>query len=214
MENYMREYESLVTTREDKVDGIGPWYWLKSDSGAWDGPKTDWENHHKFKWFKHVTDWTCCVQAGACQGMYPRLLAYKFNTVYSFEPDRLNHYVACMNNQSDNVYILNAAIGKQTGTFTGVTRNHMDNVGMHRTEGCGPVAIISLDSLNFPFLGLLALDIEGYEYEAIQGAVQTIDRCSPVIVLERPGAPVKEILDKLGYKQDCESMADVVFVRR
>jgi FkbM family methyltransferase len=210
----MREFEGLVTTRETKVDGVGPWYWLKTDSGAWDGPKSDWENHHSQQWFKHITNWTCCVQAGACQGMYPRLLAYKFSTVYSFEPDRLNHYVATLNNQSENVFIFNAAIGKQTGTFTGVKRGFMDNVGMHKTEGPGPVPIIALDSLCLPVLGLLALDIEGYEYEAIQGAVDTINRCSPVIVLERPGAPVKEILDKLGYREDCQSMADVVFVRK
>lgn len=210
----MREYEDLLYTREETVDGVGPWHWIKSDSGAWEGPKTDWENDHKLKWFNHVTDWTCCVQAGACQGVYPRLLAERFSTVYSFEPDRLNHHVAVMNCQLPNVFILNAAIGRQTGTFTGVTRAHMDNVGMHRVEGPGPVPIIALDSFHLPVLGLLALDIEGYEYEAIQGAVETIDRCSPVIVLERPGSVVKELLFGMGYREDCGSVADVVFVRK
>ena len=47
-------YEDLVHIRYETVDGIGPWHWIKEDSGAWDGPKRDWEDHHKHKYFNHL----------------------------------------------------------------------------------------------------------------------------------------------------------------
>ena|ERR1700761_5725258 len=208
----MREFEDLVRIRDETVAGVGPWHWLKSDSGAWDGPKTDWENHHSQKWFKNVRDWTCCIQAGACQGMYPRLLSERFATVYAFEPDRINFHVANLNCQTEKIFLFNAAVGRASGTFTGIKREYMDNVGMHKTEGQGPIPIVAIDSLNLPVCGLLALDIEGYEYEAIQGAVGTIQRCRPVVVLERPGQAVRQILYDLGYEDQEDSMSDLVFV--
>lgn len=41
---------NLVEYYPDKqVGGIRGWYWIKTDSGAWDGPAKDWENHHLAK---------------------------------------------------------------------------------------------------------------------------------------------------------------------
>lgn len=209
----MHEYETLCYIRDQEVDGVGPWYWLKEDTGAWDGPKRDWEESHKEKWLKHVTNWDVCVQAGGCLGMYPRLLSKHFTNVYSFEPDALNFYVMGLNCQSDHIHRFQAAVGLSSGTFTGVLRSHADNVGMHKTGGQGTVPIFAIDSLGLPECGLLALDIEGYEYFAVQGAMETIKRCSPVVTLECPSTQTRELMTQLGYAADCVSVSDTVFIR-
>lgn len=206
----MRDFESLAGVRDASVDGIGPWYWLKQDTGAWDGPKTDFEDHHKHKWFKHVRDFDVCVQAGACQGMYPRLLSRNFGVVYAFEPDRLNFYIASLNNQVENVYLFNSALGE--GGFVHVARQSMDNVGMHQTKPDGVVPGLRLDSLELPKLGLLALDIEGYEIHALRGALETIQRCRPVITTECPSPEVRELLEGLGYAHEDVSVSDWVWI--
>lgn len=206
----MREFEDQVTTRDTPVDGVSPWYWLKRDTGAWDGPKTDFEDSHKHKWFTHVRDFDVCVQAGSCQGMYPRLLSRNFGVVYTFEPDRRNFYVASLNNQSENVYLFNAALGN--GGFVHVNRTSEDNVGMHQTVADGVVPAMRLDSFNMPKLGLLALDIEGYELYALQGALETIQRCRPVITTECPNSDVRELLMSLGYAHEDTSVSDWVWI--
>lgn len=209
----MHEYEELVYRKDQQVAGVGPWYWLKTDSGAWDGPKSDWEGHHQNKWFKHVKDWTCCVQAGSCLGMYPRLLSRIFGVVYTFEPDDLNHYVATLNCQVPNVFMFRAALGHKTGEFSAVERNHMDNVGMHKVNGSGCVPIMTVDSLQLPACGLIALDIEGYEMNAVKGMVDTLHRCSPVLVCEAPRQELVNFLGGMGYHPDEQSVSDTVFVK-
>jgi FkbM family methyltransferase len=208
----MHGFEKLVHRREETVSGVGPWYWLKEDTGAWIGPKADWEGHHSDKWFRHVKDYRVCVQAGACLGMYPRLLSDRFDVVYSFEPDRLNFYVANLNCQVGNVFLWNAALGHEA-SFTGLERQFRDNVGMHRVKDHGPIPIVAIDNLNLPYCDLLALDLEGYEVHALTGATETIDRCSPVITCECPSQGVKDLLRVLGYAEDCVSVSDVVYVR-
>ena len=209
----MRDYDHLIITRTDLVDGIGPWYWLKSDTGAWDGPKKDWEEHHSHKWFTHVKNWDVCFQAGSCLGMYPRLLNQRFARVYTCEPDPLNFFVAGLNCQRDGIHRFNAVVGERSGEFTGVVRSGMDNVGMHTTSGIGTTPILAIDTLNLPVCGLIALDIEGYEIHALRGAVETIKRCSPVVTCERPSGDVTELMRTLGYVADCESVSDTVFVQ-
>jgi FkbM family methyltransferase len=145
--------------------------------------------------------------------MYPRLLAERFTQVYACEPDPLNHFVARLNTQVDNVHLFNAAVGQESGTFTGVFRSGMENVGMHKTGGQGPIPILAIDTLNLPTCGLIALDIEGYELWALNGARKTIERCSPVITCECPGQQVLELMTELGYVADVQSVSDTVFVR-
>lgn len=49
-----------------------------------------------------------------------------------------------------------------------------------------PVTVASLDAVIPPTesVALLKLDIEGGEYDALKGAIQTIRRCQPVVLLE------------------------------
>jgi FkbM family methyltransferase len=44
------------------------------------------------------------------------------------------------------------------------------------------------------------LDVQGFEYDALLGLKETIDRARPILLVETPDDEVREVLDALGYK--------------
>ena len=73
-----------------------------------------------------------------------------------------------------------------------------------------PVKIKTLDSYNFQDVDIIKIDVEGFEYDVLLGATDTIDRCKPVVQVEmvygqphRFGHSVHDILkffEERGYK--------------
>ena len=200
---------------DKQVDNIQGWHWIATDSGAWDGPKQDWEESHRHhiistqestgKQFRTV------VQAGGNQGMYPRLLSQMFETVYTFEPDTLNFATLVLNTPVDNVVKMQCGLGGRMGTCT-VYQHTMQNTGMHTVVEGGRVPLIPLDVLQLSNVDLIMLDLEGYEFEAIQGALNTIRTWMPVIFAERPTEQLVVFLQNQGYTCLGLSKMDGVFV--
>lgn len=205
-------YNTEIYIRQDTVGGVGPWTWIKSDNGAWDGPKHDWETSHVDGIMDLVEDWSVCVQAGGNQGMYPRLLAEAFQHVYTFEPDPLNFYCLVDNCQKDNIYKMQAALGEHTG-LAKVNRGAMNNTGTHTvsTDGDCFVPMVTIDSLNLRSCGFIMLDIERYELQALKGALQTIERYKPVIQCECGNDEILNLLSPFGYKDVGKSKADTFY---
>ena len=205
----------LVYKRNDLVDGKGPWFWLKADGGpdggAWQGPKEDWEWDHKKNILEHCKNFGVVVQAGGCLGMYPRLLADIFETVYTFEPDPINFYVLGLNTPYDNIIKTQAALGAEDG-FCSSIRRCPTNAGMHQIEeNAGIIPMIAIDSLSFPKIDLLFLDMEGYEIKALAGAYETIFEHKPTLIIEKPNQDVLDFIEPIGYKLAVQSRYDCVF---
>jgi len=59
--------------------------------------------------------------------------------------------------------------------------------------------MIALDSLALTDIDLIELDLEGYEYDALLGAKETIERNKPVLIIENAADEVKQFLSTLGY---------------
>lgn len=205
-------YSTEVYIRQDTVGGVGPWTWIKSDRGAWDGPKHDWEAGHVDGIGNLVEDWSVCVQAGGNQGMYPRLLADTFQHVYTFEPDPLNFYCLVDNCQKENIYKMQAALGEHTGLVK-VNRGAMNNTGTHTvsTDGDCFVPMITIDSLNLRSCDFIMLDIERYELQALKGALQTIEKFKPVIQCECGNDEILNLLRPYGYEVVATSKADTFY---
>ena len=209
--------ENLIDFYEDKeVDGIKGWHWIKSDSGAWAGPKDDWENHHKAAIEKFVPKHGTVIQAGGNLGMYPKLLSRMFDNVHTFEPDKLNYLTLTKNCEGiENLKSYNYALGSNEGVAEIKIRT-MNNVGMHQIQETndGDIPIKRLDTF-FPNLeecDLLMFDVEEYEFEVIKGAKRIIDTFEPILILERSKPELNAYLEEVyGYKYLAQSKMDGVY---
>lgn len=199
-----------------EVDGVQGWNWISSDSGAWDGPKRDWEDSHKRLILSHVRgnmSELTAVQAGGNLGMYPRLLSRMFSKVYTFEPDPLNFRCLVSNCTDENVVKMQVALGRDFD-FCYMNRLTMMNVGMHqvKVDNTAVIPVVPLDAFKIKNVGLLMLDLEGFEYSALLGAEQMIAESRPLLFCERPTPQVEQIIKDYGYRFIAESKLDNVYV--
>lgn len=200
-----------LTYIENKVNDIGPWVWSRNTC-SWEWQINDWEIHEK-KWFTHVKNFNVCVQAGGATGLYPRLLSERFNRVYTFEPDYENFYCLVNNCPSEKIIKIQAALGCRRG-LTDFTRD-LDIAGSgyvrEEIQANPTIPMMMIDDLELPEVNLLALDVENYESYVLKGAVETINRCKPVIICEH-GELVKDYLKGLDYIVAEGSAYDTIFI--
>lgn len=113
------------------------------------------------------------VQAGGHVGAYPIWLASHFRLVYTFEPNPVLYPALVLNTRRADYRIIASPL----------------SLGYQQKTKWSNGQVITLDSLQLPVCDLLCLDIEGGEHLALCGALQTIERHRPVILMEE--APIE-----------------------
>jgi FkbM family methyltransferase len=167
--------------------------------------------------YRHCRNFRVVIQAGGNCGVWPKAMGKQFDTVYTFEPDPVNFRCLCANAPAENIFKFNAALGLEH-ICVDLERNPT-NVGAHRVSGLGPIPTFCIDDLALTVCDLIYLDIEGREQMALEGGVDTIARCRPVIVVEDKGvagAAVGRIEtwlgDCFGYRVAERAHRDVILV--
>lgn len=207
---------SLVELREENIEGFFDWVWPKDagrsgDGGAWVGPMQDWKTSHALKYFEFVNSFGTAIQAGGNCGMYPRLFSKYFNEVYTFEPDALNFFCLSHNCRDAKVNKFQAGLGSSHRSVI-LIKGPSHNVGMHTIlDKPGATPLLMIDDFKYENLGLIQLDVEGFELDALKGAINTIEKHSPAIICERPSSDCKNLLSDLGYTERSTSIMDVIF---
>jgi FkbM family methyltransferase len=159
------------------------------------------------------------VQAGGNLGVFPKVMSRWFETVYTFEPDPELFEMMSRNAPERNVVKFQAALGCERGTV-GVSRERRQkdggssHEGIAHVSGKGVIPTLRVDDLGLRTCDLLYLDIEGYELYALRGAVETVDRCKPVVACE-----VNKSLEQMGgiTREDIHAwfrLHDYDFLRR
>lgn len=165
---------------------------------------------------QYIVDWSiaefvkpekCIVDIGAHIGMYTVPYARIAKHVHAFEcsPKSFNYLCAniALNDLHYKVTKHNVALGATTGTGTYYIRDPVEGGGNGLyLEGDAHVATLqvpvrTLDSFELDNIGIIKIDVEGYELQVIQGAVKTLIRNNfPPILFEswRPETPAKEQL--------------------
>lgn len=145
---------------------------------------------------------TACVQAGGNVGVFPKYLSRHFATSYVFEPSPELFPVMIRNAPERNIVRFQAALGERPGLIglACTRRKHGPgpiHPGLTHVDGEGTIPTLRLDDLVLPVVDLLYLDVEGFELYALRGAVETVDRCRPVIAVE-----VNSNIRYYGFTQD------------
>lgn len=173
--------------------------------------------------FKHVHQWRTAIDGGAHIGTWTVALAKMFQSVYAFEP-ALDTYMCLVANTKglSNVKAMDSALGPANG-LCGMQDDptRPGNTGARVVCTGATATMTTIDAYNLPDVDFIKLDLEGYEAEALKGALDTIRRCGPTIVVEckkfkpiRYGGPeaVLNFMSKIGYRHVGGIRNDQVFV--
>lgn len=148
------------------------------------------------------------LDIGAYTGIYAIKAALSGAQAWAFEPnrivyDRLKENAA---NNDVNLTAINVGVGDKIGTKNLNIKFPFTSAGNFcngKEWGEEEVNIITIDSLNLTDVTAMKIDVEGYECEVIKGAIETINRCKPLIISEilSKDAMIEQanILTILGY---------------
>lgn len=174
---------------------------------------------------KHVVDLIpnrhCALDIGANIGTTASLLSQYFETVHAFEPAydlfaalsrnlaRYPHaraHQCAIGEALGEVYLTQYIKHGQLSHVSGGTQ--LENAKWRRV---GPIPLRTIDSFGFANVSFIKIDVEGFEGPAVRGAVETIKRCRPAIMVEQGGNEQKffglpaneaaEFLESLGMIQ-------------
>ena len=143
---------------------------------------------HKYdEAMKHVTAYRAAVDVGAHIGLWSFLMAGDFGIVTSFEPVAAHRECFEKNITAKNVKLIPYALGAHEDMVAMKTRTK-NSSGDTGVAGAGDIRMVKLDSLSLKLADLMKIDCEGFELAVLEGSVETIKRCRPVVVVEQKGS--------------------------
>lgn len=177
----------------------------------------------------HCTSKRVAIQAGGHIGVWPVYLAAAFDSVITVEPEPRNlevlkKNVALFNNVKIIEGVLGSVRGKAQVNCNKTTGGH--HIMTREDRPHIEVEQYTIDALAFSqtqLVDLIMLDIEGYEYPALQGAAKYIATRSPVIVIEQNKAcgryhiayyAAQKFLEKRGYTVVDTYNEDLILARQ
>lgn len=144
--------------------------------------------------FPEIRQFRHAVDIGANCGIWTRVLARCFPLVTCFEPQGECHEAFWLNNpwrQMGDIsqVVLHAyALGKELGSVR--LNTQLRSTGFTRVddEGDAEVEMRPLDSFGLEEVDFIKIDVEGWEHNVVKGAIETIQKWRPTMIVEqKPG---------------------------
>lgn len=154
-------------------------------------------------WARHMTSWGWLLAIEAQERLFYALAGNL--TINNCLNAQALHAVAGQENGVVRVPHLDYAAPGSFGSLEmRTTETNSEEVGQTiDRERLVQVRAITIDSLHFPRLDLLKIDVEGMEVDVINGAADTIAKFHPIVIAEDHKAgdgAVWDALQTLGYK--------------
>ena len=164
------------------------------------------------------------IDIGANLGLFTYFMSRASKHVFAFEPNPypLGNLKSLVDK---NVTILPIALGNNDGPIKIKIPHHENGWSSNgaslspRSEEPGKFIEIQcrkLDSLNINNIGLIKIDVEGFEIEVLKGAKETILRNKPTMIIENESVHTEDtnqlflIMHELGYnKYFCNSKGEL-----
>lgn len=148
------------------------------------------------------------IDAGASNGDTAAIFSreYAFRTIHAFEPEN-NNYTLLIKNinkfQLHNVIAVSMGLGdkkKKARITSEEGQSHISTDGKQTTD---MITIDEYVAKNKISVGLIKMDIEGFEYYALQGSLRTIKKYHPILLISiyhtgRDFFEIKPLLERLG----------------
>ena len=169
------------------------------DSELWHRWGASYEKD-KFKKCMEYTDGKpkrIALDIGAHIGIWTRRLSNLYDHVHCFEP--VADAIECHKRNTStitNTTLYEHALGSKEETLDmkvivgrgGTNSFHYGKKGKTRMyeHKIVPMKVKSLDSYKFDNVDFMKVDIESHELEMLKGAVETLEKCNPIIFIEDP----------------------------
>ena len=162
-----------------------------------------------------IKNFRTAIDVGCRDGDFTRPMSKDFNNVKSFD------YRDRIKNKANNVKYFQYALGDKEAdvkAFKGVITENREGVAS------SIVLQKTLDSFNFEDVDYIKIDVEGHELKVLNGAINTINKYSPLIVVEENGSAEKwnkgtknealNYLQDLGYKIVAQNRNDYILEKK
>lgn len=193
---------------------VGDW-WLPSADQHFVGDISSYQAASYWCALDHVRKKGTAIDVGAHIGIFSRRMSQDFPLVHAFEPDAHNYACLVRNVPSWSVRATYGAAGAQRG-MGNVRVDAVSNTGARGFEASatGAVPMFAIDEFSYNEVGLVKIDTEGYEHRVLVGALETLKRHKPVLIIERPKEDSLHILRLLGYRLAEVVGKDSIFVEK
>lgn len=183
-------------------------------------PGWTYQKHKLDATMKYVKQRRVCIDVGGHCGTWSTHFTKLFDHIYAFEPMKMYRKCFVKNVDMKNVTLYPYALGEKQGKVTmrandlssGDTYVSTGDEGQWKDLTFQEAEMRTIDEYGFEDVDLIKIDCEGYEYFVIKGAMKTITKNRPVIVVEQKHTfatkynlhPQEAVfyLQKQGYKQE------------
>lgn len=200
-----------------------------------EGRIQDFGKESRIEALKFVSKKRSVVDIGAHIGISVNHWSTEFTNVYAFEPLK-EHYDCLIKNTEtlNNIKYYNNGLGnfegitqgayrslKNSGSFQIIDSGYIQPRNENKFRNFVDIEIKKLDSFAFENLDLIKIDVEGWEFEVVQGAIETIQKHKPVLMIEilvdNPNKTLKtgydsnklnDLLKDLNYKEVAHIIPD------
>jgi FkbM family methyltransferase len=169
------------------------------------------------------------IDIGANIGLWSRVMCLDFSTVKAFEP--VPGHIECLRLNAPEAQVYPIALGAGIGVtdLVNTTPGSCGDTRVVCTEGSETASSIDYVVEMYPLdhflelseIDLVKIDCEGYEEPIVQGALETLRRCKPVVIVEqKPGHASKaygledqgarKLLESIGMKVRAELSGDFI----
>ena len=220
---------------------IGDWWLPETDVffSKWvTGSKTETEYGHKFQleYIEKIISLSdnnrVIVDAGSNVGMFSYAFSKKFKQVHAFEPVPMNFDCLKRNLENEeNISIHTVALGSEkglvkmmgrlvnTGSFQIVSEDTQSK--KRHVVDFTDIPVVTLDSFEFNDVDVIKIDCEGFEFNVLTGAMNTLIKNKPLLAIEFTAVnkggnvdthdKVKNLIASLGYKEVWHSADDAIY---
>lgn len=172
---------------------MGEWMKHPKNRIVIDGKQT-YQHRKQLAAFGWVKRWRNAIDVGGHVGLWSRHMAQRFEHVYTFEPVAEHRECFVRNCTAKNVTLHGMALGAVPGRVA--MWSEPGSSGNTQVRGDGEIEMRTLDSFGFQDVDFIKIDCEGYELYVLQGAVELLKRCKPVLIVEQK----PRVIGNFGFK--------------
>jgi FkbM family methyltransferase len=148
-------------------------------------PVNTWQKDFTKIVVDYVDNFHTCIDVGSHYGFLTKEFSSYFDNVYAFEMNK-KIYDYFLQNVSDcnNIKSFNVALYNEDNDHL-LSTDDLDS-GQNKIDKNGKIEVKgkTLDSYKLENVGLIKLDIQGGEFKALEGSIETLKNNNPIVVVE------------------------------